>query len=287
MNRFRHFLFVLMTALLVAGGEQLWAQTTVGVQAVEPPVKPQPALSRPLLFPYGSGAAKNDSSVVYLDADQVSQADRELAAASEGEIRARAGFHGIDAAQGQWSWRQVACPALPHHLFLLFLRSEGVGGQSLFSVSIPQDGRGRVRVIPIKRRGYGLFSPAPINAQTVAAFNQIRAEEHSGPGGDWLGTGLCYAALAGLQPATTEQGFAPPAVLEAFADGGAAIRFTDAAAARPMEYTLRFDRTGKLLKAVRTPAALVREKAERSVAVDLSGKVEHPAVVDLTGKKIQ
>jgi hypothetical protein len=76
-------------------------------------------------------------------------------------------------------------------------------------------------------------------------------------------------------------------VLEAFADGGAAIRFTDAAAARPMEYTLRFDRTGKLLKAVRTPAALVREKAERSVAVDLSGKVEHPAVVDLTGKKIQ
>lgn len=285
MNRFRHILFVLSAALLVAGGDQLCAQTTVGVQAVEPSVKPQPALARPLLFPYDSGAAKSNFPAAYLYGEQVSQADRELAAASWGAIRARAGFDGLEYAQGQWSWRQIACPALPHHLFLLVSRSEGSGGESMFSASIPRDGQGQVRVIPFHRRGYGLFSPAPLNARTVAAFNQIRAEEPSGPDGDWLATGLCYAALAGIQPALAEQGFAPPAVLQAFADGGAAIRLTDAAAERPMEYTLRFDRTGKLRKATQAPATLVREKVEQAVAVDESGKAQHPAAVDLTGKK--
>jgi hypothetical protein len=74
---------------------------------------------------------------------------------------------------------------------------------SVFTVSIPRGGDGRVRIIPIQRRGYSLFSPAPINALTISAFNHIRAEEHP-KAPDWLGTGLCYAALAGAHPQAAE-----------------------------------------------------------------------------------
>jgi hypothetical protein len=90
-------------------------------------------------------------------------------------------------------------PALPEHLFLRFTRNDGAGDVSLFSASIPR-GEGRVRIIPIQRRGYSLFSPAPINAMTISAFNHIRDEERSDQAPDWLGTGLCYAALAGAHP---------------------------------------------------------------------------------------
>jgi len=252
----------------------MYAQTTHVVTAVEPSVKAQPEQPRPLLFPYDTAASGNASSLTFLAADRMSQPDRELADSSGGEIRLRAGFHGMEFGSSQWSSRQIVCPALPHHLFLLFTRNGGAGDVSLFTASIPRGGEGRVRVIPIKRRGYGLFSPAPINAQTVAAFNQIRAEEHSGQGGDWLQTGLCYAALAGARPAKSQamQSFAPPSVLEAFADGGAVIRFTDEAAPHPMEWTLRFDSNGKLLKAAHAPASMVKEEAERPAAVDERGQ---------------
>ena len=68
---------------------------------------------------------------------------------------------------------------------------------SVFSASVPRNGAGRVRIVPILKRGYSLFSPAPINALTISAFNHIRAEEGEAANSDWLGNALCYAALAG------------------------------------------------------------------------------------------
>ena len=273
MRRFRLFLLVISAAFCFAIFNSLSAQTTHGVTTGEPQVKPLTVEQRTQPFSYGSDGSKSATRIEFLTTDSMSGEDRALAAGAEGEIRRRADLHGLDFNQIQWSSRQIVCPALPHHLFLLFTRNEGKGAVSLFSASIPRGGEGRMRVIPIQRRGYGLFSPAPINAQTVAAFNQIRDEEHLSQSPDWLGTGLCYAALAGADVSMdATPNLTPPAVLEIPAEGGAVIRFTDRAAPHPMEWTLHFDGKGKLLKATHTAAAMVQVKAGWPATVDKKGK---------------
>ena len=151
-------------------------------------------------FSPGSETAGPAAAIEFRSYDQMSRQDRDLAADAESAIGERAGFAGLEFNQGKWNYQQIVCPALPNHLFLQFTRNNGTGDVSVFSASIPRGGDGRVRIIPILRRGYSLFSPAPINALTISAFNHIRAEEHSDEPPDWLATGLCYAALAGAHP---------------------------------------------------------------------------------------
>lgn len=209
-------------------------------------------------------------SIEFRPVDRMTEKDRELAADSESSIGERAGFAGIEFNAGKWAYQQVVCPSLPGHLFLEFTLNGGAGDVSLFSASIPRGGDGKVRIIPIQRRGYSLFSPAPINALTISAFNHIRAEEHSNSPADWLSTGLCYAALAGAHPQvaldksfTPGQGFIPagPTALDVMANGQAIVRFVDVAALPlPTEWSLTFNGKGQLLKAThaRTTAYKVR-----------------------------
>jgi hypothetical protein len=152
-----------------------------------------------------------------------------------------------------------------------------------------------VRIIPIRRRGYSLFSPAPINSLTISVFNHIRAEEGITTSPDWVGTALCYAALAGAHPLVAplidaempKVPAAPPAILEIPNRGGAVIRFADIAAApQPMEWTMTFDDTGKLLKASHELASLAPVKASQAKPVDVQGKLQTPAAVDLRGKPL-
>ena len=189
---------------------------------------------------------------------------------------------GVEFNQGNRAFQQLVCPALPNHLFLQFIRNNGTGDATVFSASIPRNGEGRVRIIPIQLRGYSLFSPAPVNALTVSAFNHIRAEEHVGQTHDWLGTALCYAALAGGHPQAwtpseitvgNKLSTAMPSVLEIPNRGGAVIRLTDVASApRPRVWTMTFDGKGKLLKAGHARVGLVEVKEI------------HPATVDETGR---
>ncbi|MFY9854404.1 MAG: hypothetical protein WAK26_11070, partial [Terracidiphilus sp.] len=171
--------------------------------------------------------------------------------------------------------------ALPNHLFLQFTRNNGTGDTSVFSASIPRGGEGRVRIIPILRRGYSLFSPAPINALTISAFNHIRAEEHPVSAPDWLGTGLCYAALAGAKPeigSTEETDFhkmpsAPTGRLVIPMRGGANIRFTDVSTApRNMEWAMTFNGKGRLLKATHARAPQLRTRVAERAPVEVVGK---------------
>lgn len=200
----------------------------------------------------------------------MTQQDRLLLANAESSIAERAGLGGFELEQGNWSAEQIVCPALPHHLFLRYTRNNGRGDVTEFSVSIPRNGEGRVRMIPIQRRGYSLFSPAPINALTISAFNHIRAEEPEEQRPEnWLGNGLCYAALAGGHPqlplpdASPAPGKPVPAV-DAILDvnnKGEVVRFADEAARpKPMLWTMEFARGGKLMKATHTPVALWSEK---------------------------
>jgi hypothetical protein len=285
MESTRIFPVFLAAATIAALCLPLAAQTGEDIPASQFKVKIVHETPPPMPFPPATETPGSVYSIELRSPSQMTQQDRNVEADGESSIRERVSFSGLEFNEGKWSYQQLVCPALPNHVLLRFTRNNGAGDVSVFSASIPRGGDGRVRIIPILRRGYSLFSPAPINALTISAFNHIRAEEHPDGAPDWLGTGLCYAALAGAHPLAAQvedhsqgQGFpsAIPAMLEIPKRGGAIIKFADVAATpRPMEWTMTFNGKGKLLKATHAPAVL------------LKAKVITPAPVDLRGKPIQ
>jgi len=207
--------------------------------------------------------------VEFRSLDQMTPQDRLLAANAESSIAEHAGHTGLEFNEGQWTYRQMVCSALPNHIFLRFLRNNGSGDVSVFTASIPRGEEGRVRIIPIQLRSYSLFSPAPINAITISTFNHIRAEDNptGAPVADWLGTAFCYATLAGGHPQAPIVNQDPPtdkfpaankATLAIPNEGGAILSFTDVSTApKSLTWTMKFDGKGKLLKASHAPATLV------------------------------
>ena len=128
-----------------------------------------------------------------------------------------------------------------------------------------------MRIIPILRRGYSLFSPAPINALTISAFNHIRAEEHQ-TSAPQTGSKPASAMprwperiLRLRPPEETEDRklpAAPPGRLTIPLKGGEVIRFADVVGEpKPMEWTMTFNGKGKLMKATHSPAPMIAEKA--------------------------
>jgi hypothetical protein len=232
--------------------------------------------------------AQTAASIEFRSYEKMTQQDRDLAANAESSIGERVGADGMEFSKGQWTSEQIVCPALPNHLLLQFTRNNGKSDMSVFSASIPRGGEGRVRIIPILRRGYSLFSPAPINELTISAFNHILAEEASGAAPDWLGTGLCYAALAGAHPraATADAQDSrmltdvAPGAQAARLRGGAVISFTDLSAMpQPMEWTLTFDGKGRLLQATHSKAEIAREKSKAGTQVE--------ATTTVAGKQVE
>jgi hypothetical protein len=262
-------------------------------------IKPVPSKVPPMPFPPGSEAPGRAKSVEFLAPDQMTEKDKLLEADAESSIQERTTWAAVDFSDGKWSYRQLVCPALPNHLFLQFTRNNGTGDVSMFSASIPRNSEGRVRIVPIQRHGYSLFSPAPINSLTISAFNHIRAEENASRPPDWLMTGLCYAALAGAHPETvllpvlgddadTKFPAAMPATMEIPEHGGAIIHFVDVAAApHPMLWTMTFNGKGKLLKASHTTAPLITAKAIPAPTAQPKLKQIPQTIVDLNPPKAQ
>ena len=271
-STFHKFALAVVFPAALCGPMRSQTATEVPANANPPQEKAVPAPVR--LKPYFTDSLdpRRPHSVSFLTVDQMSANDRLQAANAESSIAEHVKFNDLDFNQGKWSYEQVVCPALPNHIFLRFLRNNGVGDMSMFTASIPRGSEGRVRIIPIERRGYSLFSPAPINALTISAFNHIRAEENPdmdpAKAPDWLGTGLCYAALAGGHPqaatlsdhpAAEKFPVASTALLEVGNEGGAVLSFTDMAATpRPMRWSMTFDRKGRLIKGGHSPAQLLK-----------------------------
>jgi hypothetical protein len=209
-------------------------------------------------FSINAPASAKIDPLEYRSADEMTAEDQSLAASSDARIREGATLAGIEFDHGKWTHQQLVCRALPDHVFLLFENDNGPGDRSLFSAAIARGSNGRVRIIPIERRGYSLFSPAPVNALTVAAFNRIRADEPENKSADWLATALCYAALAGARPAITaskkdpagnDAALAFPPTLELDDEGDSTVRFVDVDSTRnPTEWALTFNAKGQLLK---------------------------------------
>ncbi len=202
------------------------------------------------------------AAVQFRAADRMESRDRLLQSDAESSIAEHAAQLRYDLGAGAWAYQQIVCPAFPGHLFLQYKRRAGAGDVTEFSASIPRGNEGRVRIIPILKRSYSLFAPAPISAVTIAAFNHIRAEEADAAESHWLGNALCYAALTGAHPvlvATGDEGKeAPPAHSQVAAQlvvplrGGEQIQFDDDAdAAHPVQWTLFFNPKGQVVKATR------------------------------------
>jgi hypothetical protein len=242
-------------------------------------VVPEPVAPAP--FPATATRKMPIYTVELRSAEELTQQDKLLIANAESSIAEHAGFAGLEYGQNNWNYREIVCPTFPKHLFLQYRRNNGTGDVTAFSASIPRNGEGRVRIVPILKRGYSLFSPAPINALTISAFNHIRAEEGESANSDWLGNALCYAALAGSTPQILERDAEPfphkpiPALTAAMdiqmqGHGLEILRFGDAAARpRAMEWTMTFTRKGKLIKATHRPAALftARDVSQKSPVI--------------------
>jgi len=272
--RYRAFPVVAKVALAVLFCLPVTAQTVPDQQAAAPlNGKPVPTAIEPRPFTIDQTGDQSAHTIEFRAADQMTESDRLLLADAQSSITEHAAFSGFDFDKTNWTYQQIVCPAFPNHLFLQFMRNNGAGDVTVFSASIPREGDGRVRIVPVLRRGYSLWAPAPINAMTISAFNHIRAEEaraadSSESGSDWVGNALCYAALAGAHPrlvspdATPAIGKPVPdliAVLDVnLADKNQeVIRFADAAARpRPMEWTMTFTKQGKLVKATHSPAPM-------------------------------
>lgn len=234
---------------------------TPGTQYTTKPLPPVETVT-----PFSLDAPVNKRPVEYRSADRMNGADRDLAATAQPSIQESAALAGIDFDKGRWTYQQVVCPALPNHVFLLFKESNGPGDVSMFSAAIPRTGKGRVRVIPIERRGFSLFSPVPVNALAISAFNRMRASEPAIKTIDWLSVAACYAALTGPRvevslpsnhSAGTDLPLSFPPVLEVMSNGDSTVRFVDVATPRqPMQWALTFDAKGQLFKVTRsaTPA---------------------------------
>ena len=222
---------------------------------------PKPGAAPP--FAFSGPAAQHIEPVEYRSEEEMSEQDRARVADATPLLREKAALDGFNLRDGQWSYRQIVCPALPNHILLLFTRDSGTRAATLLSAAIPRDATGPVRIVPVERRGFSLFSPASVNPITIAVFNRIRADEPASRDVNWLTTGLCYAALAGARPEA--QGLpgsrgeqdnlgAMPPTLDLLAGGESEMRFVaTTASGRPMEWHLSFSPKGRLLKASLSP----------------------------------
>lgn len=195
--------------------------------------------------------------------DEMTQEDRKLLADAQSSIEEHARFWGLDLNQGKWTSEQMLCSALPGHLLLRYSRNGGAGDVSIFSVSVARTG-GAVRIIPVQRRGFSLFSPAPVNSISIATFNKLLSEDHAEAKPDWIADSLCYGALTGsnAEISLLDQASGRKTILLSSwtatvtfpVAGGASVQFIDVdAKPNPFEWTLTYDAKGKLLKAEHNP----------------------------------
>ncbi len=294
------FWVVLVTTVVSAQGQSLFNGAGSGagedmhglkVREIHPKPTPTP-------FPLDVSAGRVET-LEFRAPDKMSEADRLLVGANEGEIARRARLHGFDLDGGDgrsWGYEQAVCPVFPDHVVLEYSRDNGRGDVTLFSAVIPR-GEGHVRVIPVERRGYSLWTPASSNALTLNDFNHILKEEGRGLSPDWLRLGLCYAALSGghvraaLRARTGLDEVFPlrtPARLVVTRKGGAQVRFVDTTGnderrTKATDWVLYFAQSGRLLKVKHTDGPELRERSVAGSPAEVRGTPGKEPAVDVPG----
>ena len=243
-----------------------------GLKIVRVPERPMPT---PFSLDVSSGRI---SGLEYRAPEAMTPEDRSLAESAQAEIMRRADLQGLRMHEDAgWGYEQAVCPVFPEHIILEYSRQAGDGDVTLFSVVVPRGGEGHVRVIPVRRRGYSLWTPTSQNSLTIHDFNHM-VKESSLPK-DWLMTSLCYAALAGghlrvalipQTPAEEHYPLATPPMITVSNKGGAEIRFVDAGpATRRGEWVLEFAQNGELKKVRRVQSSELVEHPTKEGIVDV------------------
>lgn len=264
-----------------------------GLRVVQVPVRPLPTP-----FPLDARTGRVQE-LEFRAPEAMTAADRELAASAQTEIARRAGLQGfrlgentgaVNASAAGWGFEQAVCPVFPEHLILEYSRSDGAGDVTLFSVVVPR-AEGHVRVIPVRRRSYSLFTPASSNALTLNDFNHMVNEGGQGVSPDWLTLSLCYAALAGGhvraaliagKAADEVYPLLAPAKLSVSWKGGAEVYFADSTpGVKPLQWSLSFSRSGRLLKVGRSGPRELVERPTRGGAAEVAGVPMKESSVDL------
>jgi len=218
-------------------------------------LKPMPV---PSPFPL-EGTAGRVSHLEFRAPEAMTAEDRAAADGAQAEIARRAELAGLHMNEMTgWGYEQAVCPVFPEHVILEYSRKDAPGDVTLFSAVVPRGGVGHVRVIPVRRRGYSLWTPADSNALTLNDFNHIETESGlSAATTDWLTLSLCYTALAaghvraGLVPANQETEVyplvEPPLLTSNSNKPEVEVRLVDAAAPRPRgEWVFDYDAVGHL-----------------------------------------
>jgi hypothetical protein len=239
-----------------------------GAPLITKPVPPPVEVTAPFSLNPSPSAAAN--AIEFRSEDGMTVADRNLVTTAAPAINRAATHAGFDLGTGGWSFQQLVCQALPDHIFLLYSGNNGANDVSLFSAAISRSDHDRTRIIPIQRRGFSPYSPAPVNPITIAEFNRIRDGEPSKSSADWLATGICYAALTGAHPESSPSAknassggltLSFPPILEVGSSGQATVRFVDfATTPQPTQWALQFNSAGRLLTVdhFATPAFAVK-----------------------------
>jgi hypothetical protein len=224
-----------------------------------------------------------------LPASNMAQADKDLESSAKAAIRDDASLYELGFGESGWQENQLVCPAFPQHLFLRYTRNLGTGDVSMFAVSIPHGKDGRVRVIPILRRGYSLVSPAPESKLTMSAFNQIRAEEHLGTDADWSAVSECYAALTSerwtLAEGETTLAMVGTQTLQLGEHGvlSVALELADPA---PGRWVVIYDRAGRVVKTEYTAFGELAWRHLPAPVEELKGKPLPAPTSEETGRPI-
>ena len=74
-------------------------------------------------IPFSMSEKDEQETVKILTVDQMKDRDRDLLADAQGTIGDRAEQLGLDFKSGSWTYGQVECAALPHHLLMRFSRN--------------------------------------------------------------------------------------------------------------------------------------------------------------------
>lgn len=259
MRFFRYFFLVFGFFAFALHPSFLGSETAGQQHGDVPAARPLPVadeVSTP--FDLHAPASQRVNSIEFLPQDAIAPEDRQFIHEAGPAIEKQAAQAGFDLGQAKWKYRQIMCPALPEHMLLLFAQANGAGDRSMFSAAVSRDEKEPVRILPILRRGYAPYSPAPVNLLSIAVFNQIRAHDHDRKKPDWLTTGLCYAAISGVHvalavPLRGGESDTYPLVMHPLiqvdSDGITEIRFMDAETPQqPKQWNLIFDQQGKLMK---------------------------------------
>ena len=291
MNRPQLLSFVLAGSLGAAFLVTVGAQTTKNRLEAPPKVNQVDEVAR-TLAPLAALSTQT-GSIQLRSADQMTQQDRDRAAAWLSTIPEHARFAGMEFDSLRNNYHQVACPSLPNHLFLRFSSSAGAKERSVVAVSIPREaGKARVLALPLQE-------DARDSNATIAAFNRIRAEEHPETTPSLVEMSECFVALVGesfvsallsapLDAPHSEARAGLPSVLRAANSGDFVVRLEDAATtSQSREWSLTFDAQERLLRAVQEPAGLVKERYEQPNQTTIVIQPLHEAPVDLKGKPVQ